>query len=106
VFSRIQQIHGSRKSEVDPHSDARWHSFVTVILRPRSGLTEHQRVAVEVDFGMKNGVLQVPMREALVFYFARQLQLDREGGPSVHGQPIEWVNEKELRPLLLEATRK
>jgi hypothetical protein len=106
VFNRIQKIFASRKSEVDSKSDARWHSYVTVILRPRNGLTEHQRRAVEVDFGMKNGMLHVSMREALVFYFVRQVQLDREGETPVRGQPIEWVNEEELRPLLLEAARK
>lgn len=106
VFSRIQQVHKSRPSAADPRSDSKWHSYVTVILRPRSSLTEHQRIAIEIDFGMKEGVLHVPMREALVFYFVRQLQLDSEGGPSVTGQPIEWVNEKELKSLLLETTRK
>ncbi len=104
VLTRIQHVHESRKSEIDPLSDRRWHTYATVILSPRSGLTDQQRQAVEVDFGMKNGVLQVPVREALVFYFVRQLQLDRDASSSVlRGQPIEWVNEKELSHLLLEA---
>lgn len=106
VFSRFQRIHGSRKTDVDSRSDARWHSFVTLILQPRSGLTEHQRRAVEADFGMKDGELRIAIREALVFYFVRQVQLEREGEPPLRGQPIEWVNEKELRPLLQEAARK
>jgi len=104
VLARIQYVHESRKSEIDPLSDLRWHTYTTVILRPRGGLTDQQRQAVEVEFGMKNGVLQVPVREALVFYFVRQLQLDRDAGSSaLRGQPIEWVNEKELNHLLLEA---
>lgn len=105
VFARIQQIHGLRKSEVDPSLDAQWHTYVTVILRPRTGLTKHQSHAIQAEFGMKNGALRIPMRKALVFYFARQLHLDREDQLSVRAQPIDWVNKKEFMPLL-EAARK
>ena len=106
VFSRIQQVYRSRKSEIDPRNDLRWSSIVTIVLRPRNGLSEHQRRAVEIDFGMTNGVLEISMREALVYYFVRQLQLDRDGNTPVRGQPVEWVNEKDYMHLVFEAAQR
>lgn len=105
VFSRIQNIHGSRKTEVDPRSDHSWHTFINVILRPRDGLTEHQQLAIQADFGMQDGQLVISSRKALAFYLLRQLQLDRPSEQSVQAQPIELVNADELRPIL-EGARK
>jgi hypothetical protein len=104
VLARIQQVHGGRPSAIDPNSDARWHSHTTVILRPRRSLTRQQRAAVEAEFAMTHGRLKVEVREALVFYFVRQLQL--ETAPAIRIHPIEWVNEEDLRPLLVEAARR
>ena len=106
VFSRVQQIHRARPSDIDSQGDTHWHRYTKVIIHPRGELTPEQKAAVETDFGMVDGRLEVPIREALVFYFVRHLQLGWEGEPQKRGQPIEWVNEAELRPLLLEAMRK
>jgi predicted DNA-binding transcriptional regulator YafY len=103
VLARIQQVGDVRKSEITSESDKRWNSFATIVIRPRSGLSAAQRAAVEMDFGMEGGLLHLSVREALVFYFVRHLQLDGpvEGRP--HGHPIEWANESDLRHLLTEA---
>lgn len=103
VFARIQQIYGARKTEIDARQDLRWHSFVTVILRARSDLTPAQRVAVETEFEMRDGTLEVRMREALVSYFVQQLHLDRSPQSLGRVQTLEWVNARELEPLLIEA---
>jgi hypothetical protein len=105
VFARIQQIRESRKSSIDPRSDLRWHSLATVTLRPRSGLTAGQRVAVEAEFGMRDGTLEVTVREALVFYFVRQLRLDSDPSSVGAGQMVELANAEQLKPLLVEAAR-
>jgi hypothetical protein len=105
VFSRIQEIHGSRKTLIDPRSDHSWHTFINVILRARDGLTEHQRLAIQADFGMQDGQLVISSRKALAFYLLRQLQLDRPPEQSIQAQPIELVNADELRPIL-EGARK
>ena len=104
VFSRIQNIYQSRPSQLTNTSDPRWESYSTVVLTPKKGLTESQRRAVEIDFGMSNGELRVSMRQALVFYFVRQLHLmgDRE---SQDRQPIEWANKDELAWLIDEARK-
>jgi hypothetical protein len=52
---------------------------------------------------MRDGKLQVTMRQALVPYFVRQLQLDEGNRRPARPKTIEWVNKSELTPLLLEA---
>jgi hypothetical protein len=103
VFARVQQIHAVRKSDINEQQDHRWHTFATVVLRPHRDLTAGQRLAVETEFAMRDGLLQVTLRETLVHYFVRQLRIDPGGGTSSSGQLIEWANANELAPLLLEA---
>ncbi len=104
VFARIQRVHGHRASHIDPQDDRRWHTFTAAILRPSSDLTPQQRRAVSREFGMRSGKLRVRIREALVFYFVRQLRLDAPKS-QVRNHPIELVNREELASLLVEAAR-
>ncbi len=105
VFSRIQDIHASRPTQIHPQTDEQWHTSVDMILRPRDGLTEPQRLAIQADYAMHDGRLVITSRKALAFYVLRQLQLDRTPEPSLQAQPIELVNADELRPIL-EGARK
>jgi WYL domain len=98
VIARIEQVHGSKPSSIDAESDRQWNTFATVVLRPRDQLTPRQRAIVESEFGMDDGALRVQIREALVFYYLRHLQLDQQGPAS--RQPIELANRGELERLL------
>jgi predicted DNA-binding transcriptional regulator YafY len=104
VLARIQDIHRIRRSEIDPGADARWHSFAYVILRANRHLAPAQRIAVETEFGMKEGELRVRTRESLVHYLIRQLSLDRGSRSLDAVQLLEWVNQNELEHLVAEAT--
>jgi hypothetical protein len=99
VFARIQQFYESRNAPALGIEDMRWNSYVTVILRPRNGLSASQRAAVEADFGMTEGELKISVRESQVGYFIRQLQMESRTS-LVRGQPIELANEAELSHLL------
>lgn len=106
VISRILTVADTRRAQVTAQEDVRWNTYVNVALRPRKGLTAHQRSAVEEDFGMTDGLLHISIRQALVFYLLRQLHLDSESEQSVKAQPIELVNKKELQHLVDEAKQK
>ncbi len=88
VLNRIQEIHGSRPSTVDPSDDVDWHSFVVVEIEPSPSLTISQRDSVIADFGMLNGRLSKTVRKALLSYFVRHLRID----DSKSTQPIVWAN--------------
>lgn len=104
VLTRIFSIDDTRPSDVSPDDDTRWNALTTVVLRPKQQLSASQRDAVAVEFGMEDGQLVVPMREAMVYYFVRQLRLDISGTGLTREIPLEWVNKEELMPLIREAT--
>lgn len=105
VLGRIQRIQDSRTTSVDSNEDLKWHRMARVILRARSTLTKQQRNAIEHEFGMRGGELQVSMREALVFYFVRQLNLIHARELRAVEQPLEWVNEADFEELLTAARK-
>lgn len=43
---------------------------------PHRGLSPLQRAAIERNYGMKDGVLRLTVREALLYYVERRLCLD------------------------------
>jgi hypothetical protein len=105
VISRIQSIEGRRKASVSRDSDQAWNSYMDVVIKPRSGLTEGQSYAIESDFGMSQGRLKLSCRKALVFYLLRQLQLDRLPDQPPVVQPLELVNRVELADLIAAAQK-
>jgi predicted DNA-binding transcriptional regulator YafY len=102
VFSRIQKIYQVRATDLSDQVDTKWNTFCTVILHPNKALTTAQKRAVEIDFGMTKGELRVSMRQALVFYFVRQLHLVGERAVR-DSQAIELANKEELNWLMDEA---
>jgi len=105
VLSRIHAIKGSRKREIDPAADELWENYVDMIVVPRSGLTDDQRKAIEIDYGMKRGRLIISCRKALVWYALRQLQLDRGDETPLLEQPLELANRDELGALIAAAKK-
>lgn len=100
VLSRVQCVLGVRASTANSTQDENWHAHIDVIVRPRTGLSDGQRSAVENDYGMTNGRLALRCRKALAFYVVRQLQLDRPLGATIAEQPLELENRDELSPLI------
>jgi WYL domain len=78
VLARVLEIGEVKPSEVDPLKDAGWHREVTLHLIPHPGLTAGMRRAIELDFGMLDGKLEVKTRLCLSYYIERQFDLDRE----------------------------
>ena len=50
--------------------DDQWNSEVNVIIKPDERLTLMQKAIIEADFGMVDGRLQIPCRQALVICVA------------------------------------
>lgn len=105
VISRIRDIQESRQGSVRASDDHEWHATVEVIVAPRPGLTDGQKRAIEIDFGMSSGRLTLSCRRALTFYLLRQLQLDQPPSGPPSSQPLELVNRAELEPLILAAQK-
>ncbi len=100
VLARIIAINGTKESESQPDQDSAWHQEIVLRLGIRSDLDDGARRAIEVDCGMEQGAIEVPMRIALSHYFERLLALDF-CSPEPNRQPLVLLNREEV-----EAARK
>jgi hypothetical protein len=105
VLARIQSIHGARASDIDPQADAHWQTHATIVLRASRQLTIGQRRAVETEFGMRDGKLEVTMRQALLPYFVWHWRLDEPEHRPTRAALIEWMNKTDLQGLVTEVAK-
>lgn len=75
-MARITETGDERPSAIDPESDIEWHSYVTLKIGPHPDMEEAHRKAIELDYGMKDGVAEIPCRVCLAYYLERHLGLD------------------------------
>lgn len=76
VLSRIDEIGDTKPAQFDPDHDIEWATKVTLRLKPHRGLSPEQSKAIELDYGMVGGRLDLEMRASLAFYFIRRMNLD------------------------------
>ena len=105
VISRIQHIEASKQATKSGEADSWWNTYIDVVVKPRQGLTDGQRRAIETDFGMTRGRLKLSCRKALAFYLLRQMQVDRPPDLSPASQPLELMNGDELSDVIVAAQK-
>ena len=79
----------------------RWNFVVSLHIIPNPNLSESQRKAIELDYGMENGEVVYKCRQALLFYTLRTLRLgpdDESADPE--NQQIVLKNKNEIYLLL------
>ena len=77
VLSRFRDIPDIMDDS--PHGaegDTQWNEQVTLQITADPRLSPEQQEVVQVDYGMKNGVLQIPTRAKLVPYALKLLHID------------------------------
>jgi hypothetical protein len=87
VLARILEMGEAKPGDIDPATDAGWQQEVTLRLAPHPELKGGDRLAVELDFGMTDGEIEVSMRVCMAYYFMLQLGLDGDqpdAEPSSH----------------------
>jgi hypothetical protein len=67
VLARILEVGEAQLSDIDPKQDMGWHREVILRLAPHPGLKGGKRRAVELDFGMTGGVVEVKTRLCLAY---------------------------------------
>ena len=97
VLARILWIGDTKAANVNHTLDGAWHRTVSVRLGTNPDLAEGQRRALELDYGMVNGFIDIPMRLCTVFYFERHLGLDLpESDLPARRRQIVWLNREEI----------
>lgn len=106
VMARIIKMGETRPDDIDPAKDAGWQREITLKLAPHPALKGGDRRAVELDFGMTDGTIEVSLRVCMAYYFMLQLGLDsdeEDAEPDSHH--LVLVNRAEVEAAKKEAGR-
>ncbi len=76
VFARILEIEKTNEAAYPADQDWQWNEVFMAKIGPNPKLGEGERKAIELDYGMHDGVLEIGVRLALWRYMERQLRLD------------------------------
>ncbi|MDR0191493.1 WYL domain-containing protein [Pseudomonas yamanorum] len=91
------------KSENLIGEDTVWETAVDLVIAPDQRLSPTQRAIIETDFGMVDGQLVIPSRQALVKYVLQRYQIDPKNlDPKPEAQQIVVKNLQELKPWLYD----
>lgn len=102
VLSRVLGVRAARPSDISAVSDVGWHSQVTLKIGPHPDLKDGRRRAIELDYGMEGGVVEITIRLCLSYYLERHLGLDLDPSQvSAARQQVILLNREQL-----EAARK
>ena len=78
LLSRIVEVGEQGPVTADPSADEAWHTEVVLEIGPHPDLSENQRRAIQMDYGMEEGRAQIAVRRALLFYALKRLGLDTD----------------------------
>ncbi|MGY1953254.1 WYL domain-containing protein [Pseudomonas pergaminensis] len=83
--------------------DTVWETEVDLVITPDQRLSLPQRTIIETDFGMIDGQLVIPSRQALVKYVLQRFQIDPKNlDHKPEAQQIVVKNLQELKPWLYD----
>lgn len=78
LLSRIVEIGEQGPVTAEPSADTAWHAEIVLEIGPHPDLSDNQRRAIEMDYGMDGGRAQIAVRGALLFYALKRLGLDTD----------------------------
>jgi predicted DNA-binding transcriptional regulator YafY len=97
LLSRIIEARGARPSDIGADADADWNEHVALEVGPHPDLSETQQKVIELDYGMREGKISIPVRKALLSYALKRLGLDTDpAARRPQDQQIVLLNRTEL----------
>ena len=78
LLSRVVEVGEQGPLTAEPSADEAWHTEVVLQIGPHPNLSDNQRRAIEMDYGMEEGRAQIVVRCALLFYALKRLGLDTD----------------------------
>lgn len=70
------ETRGTRPATADGEADLDWAEDVILEIAPHPGLSQSQKKAIALDYGMACGKAEVRVRRALLYYALKRLGLD------------------------------
>ena len=86
VLSRLRDVFVVKAPEIDIPDDDDWNEYVTVVLRADPMLPDKGRLAIEHEYDMRAGQLEIASRRAMLFYVLRQHGFDPRPDGNIHGR--------------------
>ena len=83
-----------------PPQDEVWNRMLVLVLAPNPALEPAARRAIRLEYGMSDGFLHLPCRQALLYYALRRLRLEDPRNEQSSAQQITLVNRDELQPFI------
>lgn len=69
VLGRIIATRTTRPSDIASERDVDWHTFVTVMVKPNSQLSDDQRAAIATEYNMpRSHEIKLRLRKSMLFY--------------------------------------
>lgn len=99
VLGRMLQVTLGEQRVVDL-PDAEWNRKLQLVLAPNPALSPAAKRAIRLEYGMKDGVLQLSCRQALLYYALRRLRLEDELSEDAVSQQLTLLNRDELKPFI------
>lgn len=78
LLSRIVEVGEQGPATAEPSADEAWRTEIVLEIGPHPDLSDNQRRAIEMDYGMDEGRAQIAVRRALLFYALKRLGLDTD----------------------------
>ena len=100
VLARILRIEGFEPSKVDASQDTHWHTVLMLVLAPHPDLPAAKKRVLELDYGMEDGQVKLPCRQAFLYYTLRRLGLHTKETPDPLAQQITLKNRDEIQPYI------
>jgi predicted DNA-binding transcriptional regulator YafY len=94
LLSRIVDVGERGQLTATAEQDEAWNSEVVLEIGPHPELSDTQRRAIEMDYGMVDGRAEIAVRRALLFYALKRLGLDTDpAARRPQDQQIVLINE-------------
>jgi len=97
VLGRILAIEAGAQPGRDPVLDASWHTLVPLEIAANPSLTEGNRRVVERDYSMTDGHTTIEVRQALLYYVLKLLELGPFGLGTLRPPQIVLKNKEEIK---------
>lgn len=101
VLSRIMTSKLSGASEIDQELDTDWVKTISLHIAAHPALSDNQRRAVELDYGMIDGTAEIVVRKCLLLSNLKRLGLDTDpDARHPQDQHIVLINAPEVHAVL------
>jgi hypothetical protein len=100
VLARLLEVGEFEDAAASGEADEDWHTWVPMVLMPHPKLSPSHRRAIELDYGMQDGLVEFQCRKAFLFYALRHLRLDLEDATPPSAQQIALKNRQDILKIM------